>query len=128
MLIRKYFRNFFSFSIQSIEIETKPLATTQFMLTSLLVCPNDDSTTPIKKRHNIVFTSIIAATQWCGFLTSLSYMIKFVLSDFVGSLFALLAFIGHLILIYSFLTAFSLRQEIGDIFKHLQTIHGNSKQ
>lgn len=128
MSIRKYFGNFSSHSIQSIEIETKPLATTQFMLTSLLVCPSDDFTTPIKKRYNVAFAAVIAATQFCGLLTSLIFMLKFMSIDFEASLFALLAFIGHVILIYSFLTAFSLRHEIGDIFKHLTTIHGNSEQ
>lgn len=128
MSIRKHFENFFSFSIQSIEVGKEPLETAQFILTSLCICPTDDTTTPSKTRFNIVFTSIVAATQFCGFATSLSYIIKFILIDFEGSLFAFLAFIGHVILIYSFMTALYLRHKIGDIFKQLTKIHENSKQ
>lgn len=128
MLIRKHFRNFFSFSIQSIEAGKEPLETAQFMLTSLYICPNVDSTSQEKKTFNIIFSSVIAATQFCGLATSLSFIIKFILTDFEGSLFAFLAFIGHVILIYSFLTAFYLRNKIGDIFKQLKIIHGNSKK
>lgn len=127
MLIQKHFRNLLSFSIQSIEVGDKPLETAQFMLTSLCICPIDGSTILSKKIFNIVFTSIVAATQFCGFATSLSYIVKFTLLDFEGSLFAFLAFIGHGILIYSFLTALSLRRKIDDIFKQLRLIHGHSK-
>lgn len=127
MLIWKHFRNFFSFSIQSIEAGKEPLETAQFMLTSLFICPSVESMTQEKKKFNIIFPSIIAATQFCGLATSLSYIIKFIVTDFEGSLFAFLAFIGHVILIYSFLTAFYLRHKIGDIFKHLEKIHGDSK-
>lgn len=128
MFIWEYLRKFLSFSTHSIEVDTKPLATAQFILTSLCICPSDEFMTPTKKRVNIVFTSIIAVTQICGFATSLSYLLKFTLIDFEGSLFAFLAFIGHTILIYSFLMALSLRHKIGEIFKQLTTICDNSKQ
>lgn len=127
MFIQKNFKNFFSFLIKSTEVETKPLPTTQFVLTSLCICPTDKYTPLSKKRFNIVFTSIVAATQICGFASSLTYLIKFIINDFEGSLFAFSAFIGHTILIYSFLTAFSMRPKIGEIFKHLTTIYNNSK-
>lgn len=124
MFIQKYFRNFFSFSIHSIEVGTQPLKTTQSILTSLCICPSDEFPTPSKKR---VFASIVAATQICSFATSLTYLIKFITIDFEGSLFAFLAFIGHTTLIYSFLIALSLRHKIRAIFEQLASIYNNSK-
>lgn len=111
----------------STEIDARPLATAQLILTSLSVCPADASTIPSKKRFHIGFTLIVGASQLCGFGTSLCYLIQFTLVDFEGSLFAFLAFIGHGILIYSLVTAFSFRHKIGDIFSELSTIYTASR-
>lgn len=128
MPIRDYFESFFSFPTQFNAVEKKPLATTQFILTSLCICPTDDSTPPSKKRFNVVFTSIVVAIQFCGIFASLVYLLKFSSIDFEGSLFALLGFIGHTIFVYSFFTAFYLRHKIGGIFRHLTAFYSNSKQ
>lgn len=127
MFILEHLSNFFSFSTESIDVETKSLATTQFILTSLCICPANEFTTPSKKRANIAFISFVVATQFGGLAASLSFLIKFTLIDFERSLFAFLAFIGHSTLIYTLLTALSSRHKIGDIFKQLTTIYGNSK-
>lgn len=120
-------KNFQFKDMFSVELENQSLATAQFVLKFLSICPADESAIPSKKRAYIVFTSIVAVSQLCGLGTSLSYLIKFILIDFEGSLFAFLAFIGHAILIYSLLMAFSVRQTVASIFSKLSTIYKESK-
>lgn len=102
---------------------TQPLKTTQKMMMWFSMCSTDESSTQRQKQQYIVYTSVVLIIEVIGFVASLTYCFKYIITDFDGAAFAFMIGIGDFGLIYIMIAAIQLRQQIANIFESLSRIY-----
>lgn len=104
-----------------------PLKSHQRVWSWLCVYSTEEHINKRNKIARIVFTLLVLVAHVSLVVASFVFIIKFVSSDFKGSLHALFPLIALASTTYTVVYGVNSRQKIVDIFEILETIHYESK-
>lgn len=105
----------------------QPLATTRRIMIWHSMCPAHKSTTPRYKWIYIAHALTILILNVIGFISSLTYCLKFVSIDFNSATFAFMLTNAEFGAIYFMISGILMRHRIGSIFTNLSAIYKSSK-
>lgn len=105
----------------------KPLVTIKRILIWLCMCPPEKSTIEWKKKAFSSFASVVLISFLFALMAHVTYIAKFLKTDFPGCLFAFLGVCGFWGVMYIMTTAFIMRQKMNSVFEKLTEIYDSSK-
>lgn len=106
-----------------IQSRIQPLHTSERIMEWLCMCAPDESSSEPQKMVYIACTSTILSLNAMHLSASLAFAVKYIHTDFDGSVFAIMDVCGQIGMFYSSVAAIKMRYQIRDIYTELSAIY-----
>lgn len=105
----------------------QPLQTTRKAMMWILMCPTDESSRPWQKKAYVAYFIYGMCMTMACFWGCLEYFLRYWSTDFEGSVYAVMCFVGGFSMVYFMIAAAVMREKVGYMFKILSEICENRK-